>query len=687
MSETKIEITVTGDNAAETIKQITSQLPAGTTVSDGSSGVDAVPTLDHLLEDAVVDAADLPQQLDAWSAAMPDSPFLVLGICAALFAAMYVIERLIGARWMVNGTSGATDTDEAAGSISRAVQWGWRKAVLLGLFYVLCRIGIALLTKEPDGEGAQLAGVALGALMLCRVWYFIADVLMAPGTPERRPTGLTDDEASLVMRRVTILIYFVAVVVFAAEFMINAVNAGDSAVVFALVMRALAALATALMLISIREPIGKLFVLGFAADRTNPSRLMSLIQKYWPVIYILLLFMQFGTEARELLSGGVENDSAALKRSFGAFVIAPFLVAGLKIWSEHLGKDAEPKKAGRISGTFALLEGALIVGTGVFVLYAWNIDPFATDLEGAHRILPGLVSAAIVTVIGISLWRTASALLVTGKEEQDEEEGPPEGEGGSSGSRIETVIPVLRAVAAAFIATVTVLLALSSLGVQIAPLLAGAGILGLAIGFGAQKVVEDVISGVLYLVEDAFRKGEYIETAQGKGIVEAIMLRSVRLRHHLGAVYTIPFSAMGTIQNHSRDWVTVKLKFEVAPDQDLEKVRKLVKKVGQQLLEDPELEGHKFLMPLKSQGAVALVGANYQIGVKFTSEPGKQFLIRRKALIGIQKAFAENGIEMAAPRVVVESQDPDQVAAAAAKTITDQQQTAAGGGAAPADQR
>ena len=101
-------------------------------------------------------------------------------------------------------------------------------------------------------------------------------------------------------------------------------------------------------------------------------------------------------------------------------------------------------------------------------------------------------------------------------------------------------MPVLRAVTAAFIGTVTVLLALSSLGVQIAPLLAGAGILGLAIGFGAQKVVEDVISGVLYLVEDAFRKGEYIETSEGKGVVEAIMLRSVRLRHHLGAVFTIP---------------------------------------------------------------------------------------------------------------------------------------------------
>jgi small-conductance mechanosensitive channel len=87
-----------------------------------------------------------------------------------------------------------------------------------------------------------------------------------------------------------------------------------------------------------------------------------------------------------------------------------------------------------------------------------------------------------------------------------------------------------------------------------------------------------------------------------------------------------------------------------------------------QLLEDPELEG-QFLAPLKSQGAVALVGSNYQIGVKFTSEPGKQFLIRRKALNAIQKAFKENGIEMAAPRVIVDS--PEQAQAAAAKALKD----------------
>ena len=680
MSETKVEIIVSGDNAAQTIEQITAQLPEGTTVSDGTVPTATAPSLDALMEDAVIASGALPGQIGAWWAAMPVSPFTVLVICAALFAGVYVIERLVGAVWI--GKDAAPDTDgQPVGTISAAIQWGWRKLALLVMFFVLCRIGISTIAARPDSEGAKLAGVTLGAVMLYRGWYLIGEFLMAPRAPARRPTGLTDDEAGLILRRAVVAFVIVALMSFARGFVEDVTNAGESAVLFALATRVFSALSIALLLVSIRAPIGKLFVLGFAADPENPGKILKLLRRFWPVVYVVLLAIQVLTEAQTVLLGGV--DSQAMQRSFGAFVIAPFLVAGLKIWSDHLSRDAEPRVRGRILGIFSLLEGAMIVGTGMFILYAWNIDPFATDLTGAHRILPGLVSAAIVAVIGISLWRTASALLILDTDAADgDDDGPPENEGGKGGSRIETVMPVLRAVTAAFIGTVTVLLALSSLGVQIAPLLAGAGILGLAIGFGAQKVVEDVISGVLYLVEDAFRKGEYIETAQGKGIVEAIMLRSVRLRHHLGPVFTIPFSAMGTIQNHSRDWVTVKLKFEVAPDQDLEKVRKLVKKVGQQLLDDPELEG-QFLAPLKSQGAVALVGANYQIGVKFTSEPGKQFLIRRKALNAIQKAFADNGIEMAAPRVVVDT--PEEAAAAAAKVATEGQATAAGG--APADQR
>src|SRR3546814_554921 len=126
---------------------------------------------------------------------------------------------------------------------------------------------------------------------------------------------------------------------------------------------------------------------------------------------------------------------------------------------------------------------------------------------------------------------------------------------GKPGSRIATVLPVIRAFLLVAIVTISVLMALAALGVNIGPLLAGAGVVGLAVGFGAQTLVKDVITGLFYLVEDAFRKGEYIQCSGGKGVVEKISLRSVQLRHHNGPLNTIPFGEMGNITNHSRDWV------------------------------------------------------------------------------------------------------------------------------------
>ena len=100
---------------------------------------------------------------------------------------------------------------------------------------------------------------------------------------------------------------------------------------------------------------------------------------------------------------------------------------------------------------------------------------------------------------------------------------------------------------------------LDALGIQIGPLLAGAGVVGIAIGFGAQTLVKDIISGVFYLLDDAFRVGEYIQAGSHKGTVESFSLRSVKLRHHRGPISTVPFGELGAVQNISRDWVIDKI--------------------------------------------------------------------------------------------------------------------------------
>lgn len=218
--------------------------------------------------------------------------------------------------------------------------------------------------------------------------------------------------------------------------------------------------------------------------------------------------------------------------------------------------------------------------------------------------------------------------------------------GGTGASRSETLLPLVRSFLLVSLCSCVLLMVLSIMGVEIAPLLAGAGIVGIAVGFGAQKLVQDVISGIFFLLDDAFRRGEYIEAASLRGTVERISVRSITLRHHLGAVQTIPFSEIATVRNLSRDWITKKLEFRLDYRTDVEKVRKLIKKVGQKMLSHPEY-GQHFLLPLKSQGVIRVEESALIFRMKFTCIPGEQWVIRREAFRLVQESLKANGIEFA----------------------------------------
>jgi small-conductance mechanosensitive channel len=198
---------------------------------------------------------------------------------------------------------------------------------------------------------------------------------------------------------------------------------------------------------------------------------------------------------------------------------------------------------------------------------------------------------------------------------------------------------------------------LGELGINILPILAGAGVVGLAIGFGAQTLVKDIISGVFFLVDDAFRKGEYIDIGSVKGTVEKISLRSMQLRHHNGPLHTIPFGDIRHVTNFSRDWVIMKLKLRLTYDTDPEMVRKLIKKLGQEMMEDPAL-GPLFLQPLKSQGVIEMEDSAQIMRVKFMTRPGDQWGLRRVVFARLHDLFEEHGIRFASREVVVRVENP-----------------------------
>jgi small-conductance mechanosensitive channel len=202
------------------------------------------------------------------------------------------------------------------------------------------------------------------------------------------------------------------------------------------------------------------------------------------------------------------------------------------------------------------------------------------------------------------------------------------------------------------------LIILSSIGIDTTPLLAGAGILGLAIGLGTKNLVNDIVSGLFLIMEDGFRIGDYVESAKAKGTVEAITLRSLKLRHNLGMVLNVPFSQLGTVTNFSRDYNITKLDVRVPFGTDIDKVRKVVKKINKEIDQDEELAPN-LLGDIKSMGVNAFDDSAFIVRVKFKTLPGMGSLIQRRFFKRLKELFDEQGLEFATRNVMVRL--PDEV--------------------------
>ncbi|WP_455270449.1 mechanosensitive ion channel family protein [Rhizobium herbae] len=312
----------------------------------------------------------------------------------------------------------------------------------------------------------------------------------------------------------------------------------------------------------------------------------------------------------------------------------------------------------------ALIVGAIILLARVLDI---NLTGITADDPAALKLMRGALSAGIILLVIDLIWNVVKVLIdrKLGETESAHEVGS---ERERRRARMRTLLPILKNVLMILFVAVAIMMALSSMGVEIAPLIAGAGVVGVAIGFGAQTVVKDIISGMFYLLDDAFRVGEYISSGSYKGTVESFSLRSVKLRHHRGAIYIVPFSELGAVQNLSRDWVVEKLTVTVGYDTDVDKARKIIKKIGQELLVDPELAPIT-IEPLKMQGIDSMGDSGLILRMKFTTVPGEQFTLKRRALMMINKAFHDNGIKPAFPTVQVAGDRGADVAAAAQQAL------------------
>ena len=336
--------------------------------------------------------------------------------------------------------------------------------------------------------------------------------------------------------------------------------------------------------------------------------------------------------------------------------------------SDPAPDDTEPEYIATTLGYARVL--MVLALLGIFARL-WNIDieALAAQMVG-DRFAGALFDISITILLAWALW---GVIRISIERKLEDERGPEtemeEAEaGGLGGTRTETILPLIRVFIKITLIVMTVMVCLSALGVNIGPLIAGAGVVGIAIGFGAQTLVRDIVSGFFYLMDDAFRIGEYVVIDQIRGTVEKISVRSFQLRHHNGPVHTVPYGEIRTLTNYSRDWAIMKCEIRVPFETDIEKVRKLIKKIGIEMMEDPQW-GPLMLGPVKSQGVNRMDDSALIIRFKFTAVPGQQYLIRREAFMRIQRAFEAEGIQFAPRRVLVEATTPQEAVKAAAGVL------------------
>lgn len=503
--------------------------------------------------------------------------------------------------------------------------------------------------------------LALVAWMIIRLSRWCSQFFQLPDVPEARLTPVSTYWARFMVRQTTVI-----AVIGGAAYMTYNFRIGIGMVEAAITISFwfIAALFSVIIYSIWRGRFA--FSDMIMAGHVDPTAAWEKIAKFWPWVAILLalgefLFIQY-------LAATNRADDISIGGIFLTLMIILFLPVMLNAVvpvvarllpthglthefdrAKRLATREPLEKIGRVGVLFLLL--TILAGL-------WSID--LLDLlslrigSSAVEVLVELFWLAVLTFIAwqiFNIWidRMQAADAGLGGSEEIELGDM----GGQGGTRLATVLPLFRKAGHVLLTITFLLVALSELGINIAPFIAGFGIIGLAVGFGAQALVRDVVSGLFFLIDDAFRIGEYVDIGGTVGTVEKISIRSLRLRHHRGPLHTVPYGEIAKLTNYSRDWVIVKLKFRVPFDTDINMVRKLFKQIGQDLLAHDEL-GQDFIQPFKSQGVFDVDDSAIIVRGKFMAKPGKQFLIKREVYVRVQKAFEENGIAFARRSVIVE---------------------------------
>lgn len=258
-----------------------------------------------------------------------------------------------------------------------------------------------------------------------------------------------------------------------------------------------------------------------------------------------------------------------------------------------------------------------------------------------------MVRIAVILVISWSMLSLSRKLIPMMRMQLQKRTDDPE-----QLKRLETLGRVFRYVVAVMITLITGMLVLTELGISIAPILASAGVIGIAVGFGAQSLIKDYFTGLFLLVENQIHQGDVVEVADKGGLVEELTLRYIRLRDYEGNVHFIPNGAVTTVTNRSRGFAFAVMDIGVAYREDIEEVFDVMRAVAARMRED-EVLGPLILEEIEIAGVDQWADSAVVIRARFKVQPLQQWTVKRAFLLRLKKEFDRLGIEIPFPHLTV----------------------------------
>ena len=423
------------------------------------------------------------------------------------------------------------------------------------------------------------------------------------------------------------------------------VHLAHTAATFANVM---AALSTGLFIIRFRRPIAHLIrnqPLSRRLTRRALSDSIEILGTYWYIAALILVGISlFAT----FLSAG--DTSTALRQSLICTVLVVLCMVINGLVRRHSQRPQRGHKRHALYSerlkSFIYTLAHLVVWL-VFIelgLRVWGLSLISfTEGEG-HEISVKLFGLAGTLLFAWLIWILSDTAI---------HHALTRSRKGLANARAQTMMPLIRNVLFAAIFIIALIVALANMGMNVTPLLAGAGVIGLAIGFGAQSLVADLITGLFIIIEDSLAIDDYVDVGGHLGTVEGLTIRTVRLRDIDGIVHTIPFSEIKSIKNYSREFGYAIFRVAIPYNMEIDDAIKLMREVGQKMRTDP-LQRRNIWSPLEIQGVESFESGSAILRARFKTAPIKQWEVSRAFNLSLKRHLDEAGLDLATPRLSVQ---------------------------------